>query len=41
MQHRDDGFIGLAVALEQNSSSNPQLAGNNIGEHGFMALAEC
>jgi hypothetical protein len=20
MQHRDDGFIGLAVALEQNSS---------------------
>jgi hypothetical protein len=37
----DDGFIGLAVALEQNSSlQNPQLAGNNIGEHGFMALAE-
>jgi Leucine-rich repeat (LRR) protein len=38
---RDDGFVALVSALEQNTSLQIlNLAGNSFGEQGFMALAE-
>ena len=38
---RDDGFVALVSALEQNTGLHIlDLGGNHVGERGFIALAE-